>query len=48
MRKQLINPYCAGNKVFVTYQAQGGFNPKPPLRMPLIVSDKVNYRGTLS
>jgi len=27
MRKQLINHLCAGNKVFVRYQAQGGFNP---------------------
>jgi len=46
MRKHLINLLCAGNKVFVKYQAQGGVNPKPPFRTPLIVSDKVNYRGT--
>ena len=24
-----INPLCAGNNVFVTYQAQRGFNPNP-------------------
>jgi len=32
-----INVLCAGNKVFVKYQAQGGgFNPKTPsLRTPL-------------
>ena len=28
---------CAGNKVFVKYQAQGGFNPQiPSLRAPLV------------
>jgi len=26
---------CGGNKDFVKYQAQGGVNPKPPLRTPL-------------
>jgi len=30
MRKQLIS-FCAGNKVFVKYQAQGGVNLNPPL-----------------
>jgi len=29
MRKQLI--ICAGNTVFVKYQAQGGVSPNPPL-----------------
>jgi len=48
MRKHLINLLCAGNKVFVKYEAQGeGVTPNP-LRTPLIVSDKVNYRGTQS
>jgi len=33
-----INLLCAGNKVFVKYQTQGGVNPNPktPLRTPLI------------
>jgi len=26
--QKTINQLCAGNKVFVKYQAQGGFNPK--------------------
>jgi len=26
-----INLLCPGNKVFVKYQAQGGFNPQPHL-----------------
>jgi len=30
---------CARNKVFIKYQAQGGSNPNPPLRTPLITSD---------
>jgi len=30
-----INLLCAGNKVFVKYQAQGGGNPNPPLRTSL-------------
>jgi len=31
MRKHLINFLCAGNKVFVKYQAQGvEFNPETP------------------
>jgi len=47
MRKQLVNLLCAGNKVFVKYQVQGGVYPIP-LRTPLIISDKVNYRGTQS
>jgi len=50
--KELINLLCAGDKVFVKYQAQGSYNckyhgmnsPIPHLRTPLIVSDKVNYR----
>jgi len=30
---------CKDNKVFVKYQAQGGFNPKvPQLRAPLAVN----------
>jgi len=33
-----INLLCAGNKVFVKYQVQGGFNPKPPLRTPLLIT----------
>jgi len=33
-----INRLCAGNKVFVKYQAQGGgLTPNPPLRTPLLV-----------
>jgi len=32
-----INLLCAGNKAFVKDQAQGVFNPNPPLRTPLIV-----------
>jgi len=47
MRKQLINLLCAGNNVFVKYQAQGGLS-LTPLRTPLIVSDKVNNRGAQS
>jgi len=31
---KIINPLCAGNKVFVKYQAKGGFNPNPPLLCP--------------
>jgi len=33
LNKQKIceNNLCAGNKVFVKYEAQGGFNPKLPL-----------------
>ena len=31
-RCTIHSPY---NKVFVKYQAQGGVNPKPPLRTPL-------------
>jgi len=32
-----INLLCAGNKVLVKYQAQGGFNTTPtPLRTPLL------------
>jgi len=30
-----MNLVCAGNKVFVVYQAEGGFNPDP-LRTPLV------------
>jgi len=30
MRKQLSNLVCAGNKVFVKYQTQGGLTPNPP------------------
>jgi len=43
-----INPLCAGNEVFVKYQAQGGLTPTSPLRTSLIVSDKVNNRGRQS
>jgi len=32
-----VNLLCAGNKVFVNYQAQGGVDPQnPPLRTPLL------------
>jgi len=34
MRKQ-FNIFCAGYKVFVTYQTQGGLTPNHPLRTPL-------------
>ena len=35
---KIVNLICAGNKVFVKYQAQGGgFNPNPPLRTPLSI-----------
>jgi len=34
MRKQLINHICAGNQVFVKYQAQGGITPNPPSVRP--------------
>jgi len=30
--RETLNLLCAGNEVFVKYQAQGGFNPNPPLR----------------
>jgi len=49
---ETINLICAGNKVFVKYQAQGWGNPSPSLRTPLadniktMVWDKVNCRGT--
>jgi len=41
------------NKVFVKYQAQGGVNPNPPLRTPLLVCTIENhnyflYTATLS
>jgi len=36
-----VNLICAGNKVFVKYQAQGGANPNPPLRTPLL---NINYQ----
>jgi len=35
-----INPLCAGNKVFVKYQAQGEFST-PTLRTPLKVTNVV-------
>jgi len=32
-----INLFCAGNKFFVNFQAQGGgSNPNPPLHVPLL------------
>jgi len=34
MRKQLIS-FVQVMKFFVTYQTQGGVNPKTPLRTPL-------------
>ena len=33
-----INLLWVGNKIFVTYQTQGVFNPLRPLRTPLIFS----------
>jgi len=30
-----IDLFCESNKVFLKYQAQGGFNLNPPLRTPL-------------
>jgi len=30
-----VNLLCAGNELFVKYQAEGGVNPNPPLRTPL-------------
>jgi len=37
MYVKTINLPCAGNKVFVKRQTQGGsFNPNPPLRTPLV------------
>jgi len=36
-----INLLCAGNTVFVKYQAQGGGNPNAPLRTPLL---NINYQ----
>ena len=36
-----VNLICAGNIVFVKYQVQGGFNPNPPLRTPLL---NINYQ----
>jgi len=30
-----INLFCAGNKIFVTYQTQVFFNPTHPLACPL-------------
>jgi len=38
---ETVNLVCAGNKVFVKYQAQGGVNPNPPLRTPLL---NINYQ----
>jgi len=48
MYEKTINLLCAGNKLFVTYQAQGGLTPKTLLRTSLIVLDQVSYRGTNS
>jgi len=36
-----INLLCAGDKVFVKYQAQGGLTPTPPLRTPLTVTTRM-------
>jgi len=44
---ETINPLCADNKVFVKYQAQGGFNPNPPLRAPLLYCQKSVHRLAL-
>ena len=38
MYAKTINLLCAGNKIFVTYQTQGGVNPQTPtLHTPLLV-----------
>ena len=42
-----MNLLCAGNNIFVKYQAQGGVNPNPPLRTPLFVLTK-NQNETLT
>jgi len=45
MRKQLTS-FATGNKVFVKYQAQGGFlTPKPPpLRTPLHLTKALTWK----
>jgi len=48
MYAKTFNLFCAGNKVFVKYQAQRGVNPNPHLRTPLLnINDqpsKLAYR----
>jgi len=38
MYAKTINLLCEGAKVFVKYQAQGGFQPHPPLAYALLRS----------
>jgi len=42
MRKQLTS-FATGNKVFVKYQAQGGFST-PPLRTPLHLTKALTWK----
>ena len=44
-----IHPLCAGNKVFVEYQAQGDFNPNSfPLPTPLVIKTSWNEFSEVS